>query len=185
MPRLRLCCCHAGSARCRISSLSSSGSLPSWSAVAPWPALLPVYPTFAGLNTVPAGTRKPYLRRVSALCFVLALSVLAVCLGGVSALMSSATVACCARGGSSVLGPPIGLSSPPLAPYALVARVVGGFWYPPRSRPSSLGPPSLGVVPLGVLYPQGNSITPGVSAPCGDSTPLPLHGGTPVSFPPL
>ena len=159
---------RAGSTRCRVSSLSYSGSFPSWSAVAPWPALLPVYPTSAGSTVVPAGASKPYSRRMIAPCSGLTPSVPEVCLCWVSALPSSAAVPRCGRGGSAVLGPPIGTSLLSSAPCALGALVVGVFPSPPRPRPSSraVGHP-------GVLSPRSNSTTPGVLAPCGDSTPPP------------
>ena len=165
------------SARCKVSYLSSSGSLPYWSTGVPWPASLPVSPALAESTTVPAGASKLYSWRASTLCSGLVPSV---CLGW--ALSSSAAAPRCVHGGSGVLGPPISPSSPSLALRARVARVVGEFSSPPRLRPSSLGPPLLAVVPLGGLSPWGNSTTPGVSAPCGNLTPPPTPCQDPRGF---
>ena len=88
----------------------------------------------------------------------------------------------CGRGGGAVLGPPIRLSPPPPAPCTPVAWVVGGFSSPPCPCPSSLGSPLPVVVAPGVLSPRGNSATPGVSVPCGDSTPPPTPWRYPREF---
>ena len=52
-----------------------------------------------------------------------------------------------------------------------VSWVVGGVPSPPRTRPSSTSTSSPLVATPGVLSLQGNSATPGVSIPCGDSPP--------------
>ena len=95
----------------------------------------------------------------------------------VPALPLSAAVSISVPGGSAVPGPP----SPPLASCVLVAQAVGGFSSPPppfvlpQSDLSRCGP-SGGVVP------PGSSTTPVVSAPCGESTPLPTLWRPPRVF---
>ena len=166
---------RAWSACCQVSS-PSSVSIPSCPACSPvnsWPSALPGSPALAGSTAVPVSTSKTYLRLASAPCLGLALSVPELCLVGVPALLLSAAMLCRGRGGGAVLGLPTHSSSPLLDPCAPVARVMGGFHPRPRLSLRGFRPP------------RGNSATPGVSVPCGDSTPCPLPGGAPMGFPPL
>ena len=183
MPCLRLCWCCAS---CRVLPPSSSGSLPSWSAVTPCPALLPVSPASAGSPAVPVGASKPYSQRASVPCSGLAPLVPEVCLGGVSAIPSFADVPCGSHGGSVVLGPPIGHLLPPSAPCALVTRVVGGGVHPLPApvRTPSVRPNSLWAL-QGFLPTASTLSLRGCRRPVTTRSPLPLPDGTPVGFPPL
>ena len=167
---------HAGSLHCWVSS-RSSGALPSWSTVAPWPASLPGSSASAGSTAIPIGSSKLYLRCASAPCSGLETSVPAVCLGGFPALPSSAAMPHCGRGAAAVLGPPISLSSPLPSPCTQVARVVAWVSSPPRPHMSSLG----ALTPAVVTW----VVTLGVSLACATRLPRPLPDRNPVGFPPL
>ena len=129
----------AGSANCQVSSPSVSLlSYPSNPHVASWPSGFLGSPASSTSTTLPVGASKTYSQRASAPPLGLAPLVTSVCLFGVSALPLSATVPRCGSGGAAVLGLLIHLSSPPAAPCAPVARVVGGGVVP--SSPPSVFP---------------------------------------------
>ena len=163
-------------------------SLFAWSAnplVASWPSPLPWSPAAAGMTAIPVGNSKLYLRRACAPCLGLAPSGMAVYLCRVPTLSVSDSVPRCGRGSGAVLGLPTLASSPPPAPRASVARVLGGFLSPSHPGLSSPGTPSPSVVTTEVSSPRGNSATQWVSMPCGDSTPPPTPWRYPLGFPPL
>ena len=63
---------------------------------------------------------------------------------------------------------------------------MGGFSStPPCPRSSSPSPTLVAVGPPGVSFPRGSLATPGVLAPCGDSTPPPTPWWPPWGFLPL
>ena len=177
---------RAGRARCRVPS-PDPVSLWAWSAVSLVASCLSPLswsPTESVSSANPAGASKLYSRRVSAPCSGLALSVPAVCLSRVPAMLLSDAAPLCGCGGGAVPGPSILSLSLPPSPRASVARVVGGFLSPPRPCPSSSGTPSPSVITPGA--PPGATLPlRGFQCLAATRIHLLLPGGTPVGFPPL
>ena len=173
---------RAGSTRCWISSPSSGALLssPACSHVALWPSSLPGSPTSDGSTAVPAGASKPYSRR----------AVLGPGAVGAGSMPGQDPRAAVVRRRVPLWAR--WLRRPRTAHRLVFFAAVslrpgcsgggGGGLSLPRHRPSSLGAPSPAVVTLGVSSPRGNSVTPGVSVPCGDLTPSPTPWQDPRGF---
>ena len=142
------------SARCRVSPSSSSASVPSRFAKAPWLALLPAAPVLARPPSAPLTPVSP--TRASAPCSDLAPLALLNCRNQVSVLPLTADVSV-VSGSSSVRFLPIGPPSPPSTPCVLVAWVVGWSLSPTPPSPSFL-PRS----DLGRCGPSGGFVDPGL-----------------------
>ena len=154
--------------------------------VAPWSASLLGSPTSAGSTAVPAGASKPYLQRTSTPCSGLAPLVSEVCLSGVSALPSSASVPRYGPGGSTVVGLPIGSSSPlplPCAPRLL------GWWGSFHVLSAPVHAPSVCSLLRwslqGFCPPGATQSLRGCCCPVATRLLRRLPGGNPVGFPPL
>ena len=150
-----------------------------------FPSFRPVSVVFLGLYPLPwgfvavglpsgsSGASNLYLRRASAMCLCLAPSAPSGCLCSLTSFPPSSPpphCGICGASGSCL----IAISSQSLLlPHPLLSWVAGEFLSPPRPvcLPQALPCPS--GVPLEYLSTHGNSSTPGVLVPLGNSTPPP------------